>query len=95
MKNRYSSLNISSFNCRGIRDKTKRILIFNWLQKSYPGIILLQETHSVKEDEKQWKKEWEGQIYFSHGTSNSKGVAILISPNLDLKFSNIINDPDG
>ena len=32
---------------------------------------------------------WEGEIYFSHGASNSTGVAILIKKNEDIKVGNI------
>ena len=38
---------------------------------------MLQETHSKKEDELMWKNEWGAQILFSHGTSQSRGVAVL------------------
>ena len=72
MKECYNSFSVSSFNCRGIRNKNKRILIFNWLITSYPGIIFLQETHSAKEDENQGQQEWNGKIFYSHGTTNSK-----------------------
>ena len=52
--------------------------VINWLKQKNKGITLLQETHTLKSDEKNWKREWVGDIFFLHGTSNSKGVAILI-----------------
>ena len=57
----------------------------------------MQETHSVNTDEDQWKKEWSGEIFFSHGTSNSKGVAILIPSKLGLevKISKSFHDQEG
>ena len=78
--------NIYSFNCRGLRDKRKRQLLFTWFKQKNNGIILLQETHSVISDEKAWEKEWGGTIYFSHGCSNSCGVAVLIPPALHFDF---------
>jgi len=27
-----------------------------------------------------WRKEWGGELFFSHGTTSSKGVCILINP---------------
>lgn len=94
---RLQQLNINSFNCRGLRDKKKRLNIFKWLKKDHPGITLLQETHSTEADEKIWKNEWGGQIYFSHGKSNKRGVAVLIPNELNLEFSYIdgIRDQDG
>ena len=76
------SINIHSFNCRGLRDRNKRTLLFNWLQQ-YKGLVFLQETHCTKNNELTWKQEWGGNILFSNGTTNSKGVAILIPKSLD------------
>ena len=29
-----------------------------------------------------WRKEWGGELFFSHGTKHSKGVCILINPSV-------------
>ena len=71
-------ININSFNGRGLRSKNKRNLVFKWLSTSHFGITMLQETHAIISGHNLWKKEWEGEIYFSNGESNSKGVATLI-----------------
>ena len=78
-------LTISSFNCRGLRDQKKRSAVFNWLQTKYNGLLLLQETHSVLEDT--WTREWDGDIYFAHGTNQSRGVAIFIPTFLRAKLA--------
>ena len=85
---------INSFNCRGLRDSKKQNAVFNWLQSKHQGITILQEKHSVASDEKQWAKEWGGQIYFLHGTS--WGVALLIPKNLvgKTKVDNSMHDDD-
>ena len=44
----------------------------------------MQETHSTVEKQDQWKKEWGAPILFSHGSSNARGVAILIRNGLDI-----------
>ena len=41
-------------------------------------IVLMQETHSNNGCHNQWKSEWEGNIWFDHGTSRKNGVAIMI-----------------
>ena len=71
--------------------------IFHWLKESHPGITLLQETHSVSSDEIEWQKNWEGKIIFSHGTSFSSGVALLIPKQLTSYFEikDIITDQYG
>ena len=63
----------NSFNCRGLRDTKKRLDIFHWLKATHYGITFLQETHSIEEDKTAWVKEWDGSIYFSNGTSQSRG----------------------
>ena len=39
--------------------------------------MLLQETHSSLADEKKWADELKGLTFFSHGKTNSCGVAIV------------------
>ena len=80
------SIAVNSFNCRGLRETRKRKAIFSWLKSKFEGITLLQETHSCIEDEVTWPKDWEGQIFLSHGTTNSRGVAILIPTKLSSKI---------
>ena len=38
--------------------------------------MFLQETHSVSDDENTWNDDFKGQVFISHGTSNSSGVLI-------------------
>ena len=56
------------------------------MHESNADIIFLQETHSSKAIEKIWRNEWGARVIFDHGTSNSKGVAILINKALDVKI---------
>ena len=81
-------VDLFSFNVRGMGMKVKRNIVFNHLKKkSKKGIFLLQETHSSKEFERTLKDEWGGDIYFSHGKTDSCGLAILISSGLDLNIT--------
>ena len=52
----------------------KRIKMFEYFRDkvSNNGIILLQETHSA-EDAHKWWDDFQGQIFFFHGTTNSCG----------------------
>ena len=85
-----------SFNVRGIRDNLKRRLIFKYLKDKYSGgIYLLQETHSSTDCEIKWKSEWDGSIFYNHAKTDSCGVAILISPLLDLNASVLCRDAHG
>ncbi len=85
-------LRISTFNCRGLGESNKRNIVLNWLKRSYSGIIFLQETHSTKANENYWFDIWEGTIEYCHGKSSARGVAILISPSVDIVINEIIRD---
>ena len=64
---------------RGLRDTVKRRRIFTYLKDQEANFYFLQEKFSKTGDEAVWRNEWGGDIYFSHGTSHSKGVCILIN----------------
>ena len=85
-----------SFNVRGLSNlKKKRRAIFAWCRKQNANIIFLQETHSTVNSEKQWKAEWSAPLELAHGSSNSRGVAILFRKGFDCKTIKKIIDPSG
>ncbi len=94
-KDTESNIEFNTFNTRGLGDVVKRRVVFTWLQEHHKGITFLQETHSTKNYEKSWKEQWGGEILFSHGSSNARGVAILLPPNLQYDIKNIRSDQDG
>ena len=71
------NLKFISNNVKGIQKSEKRIKIFEFLKNSIsPNVfIFLQETHGSVDDEKGWCNELNGILYFSHGKTNSGGVA--------------------
>ena len=75
------NIDIISLNTASLGDCTKRRKIFNYLEKqvSCKGVVFLQETHSVEEDEKIWTNQFgcgQGSIVFSHGKSDVREVLI-------------------
>lgn len=87
---------IYSLNVNGLPDNNKRKAIFNTLHKLEKGIILLQETHSCKEMESIWHNQWgNNNIIFSHGETNSRGVAILIANDIEHKITKCLTDNNG
>lgn len=85
-----TNLDVISYNVRGLRNDMKRRKIFNYLHEHKFNVILLQETHSIPDDENFWKAEWGGQIFFSHGTRASRGVAILLNKKLKVNIQKIV-----
>ena len=91
-----AEFNAITFNCNGLGDKKKRQKVFTFLRdKLKKGFVFLQETHSTLNFEKQWKSQWGGEIFFSHGTSNSTGCAIAFSENFPVKINSITKDAGG
>ena len=68
---------ILSYNCRGLNDFKKRNDVFNYLKNLNANAYCLQDCHFTPSIEKQVSMQWDGECYFSHGTSNSRGVCIL------------------
>ena len=80
-----AGINIATYNVRGLVNNKKRREIFYFLHREPFDVIFLQETHSSKNTINRWRTEWRADIYASHGTTNSKGVEILIKKNAGIK----------
>ena len=91
-----AELNIYCLNVRGLKsDTVKRKKIFANFNKYRYDIVFLQETHSTNEIETTWAKDWNGQIIYSHGSSRSRGVVIMINKSLIEHIKNIQRDTEG
>lgn len=89
-----SDFRMPSLNVRGLSNFKKRA-IFAWCRKQNANIIFLQETHSTGNNDKQWKAEWGNPLELAHGSSNSRGVAILFRKGFDCKIIKKVIDPNG
>ena len=88
--------NAITYNCNGLGNKKKRQKVFTYLKdKLKNGFVFLQETHSIENLEKEWKNQWGGEIYFSHGTSSSTGCAIAFSNQFSCNIVNQVKDNNG
>lgn len=74
-----STFKIASLNVNGMRDAKKWMQLYDLIKLKNIDIMFVQETHSTKENEVEWLKDWEGKIFFCHKTSLSSGVAVLFS----------------
>ena len=86
---------IVSLNVRGIRDPTKRRGIFSYLKDQKVSFYFLQATYSESSDENVWRKEWGGEVFFSHGSTHSRGVCILVDPSTKIKVDYSFTDNSG
>lgn len=88
-------LDLVSLNINGLQNKAKRRAIFKNCRSAKHKFCLLQETHSSHDIETLWRAEWGSQIIFSHGDSNSRGVAVLVRKGWEYAVDEIKTDPDG
>ena len=88
-----SDFKMLSLNVKGLSNFKKRRAIFAWCRKQNANIIFLQESHSTHDKEKQWKAEWGAPLELTHGSSNARGVAILLRNGFNCKIKQKIVDP--
>lgn len=79
-------LKIGSLNINGGRDKNKVALVSEFLKTKKINVSFLQETHSDYDNEIVWRMWWKGHYVMSHGISNSAGVAILFSNDMNMNI---------
>ena len=85
-----------TLNVKGLGDKTKKLRLFRYLKRFHRGFVFLQDTHSSIICERGWIVEWGSEILFSHGTTSSRGVALLTQPqNYPFDIKVISCDPEG
>ena len=90
-----SSLLLITQNCNGLRNKIKRQTCVSWFKKQKANFVLVQETHWSNDIENIIRKEWRGLTFFSHGSQNARGVAILIKNQCEIKINVEHKDHNG
>ena len=89
--------NLVTYNVKGLQQKSKRLKMFNFFKDKLlnDGIFFIQEAHSTPALEDQWSSEWGGKIFFSHGDSNARGVAIGLTKDFDCSIEKVSCDTNG
>ena len=90
------AIQITTINVNGLKDVSKRTRLFTALRFKASDIIFVQETHCSNSTEMaKWQSEWGGRAFWSFGAARSRGVAVLLKPNLDAKVKYFHYDTDG
>ena len=75
-------LNIITWHVNGLASNDgqvpKKRKLFTWLKAHRCDVALLQETHCTDATQQILAREWGGESFFSNGTSDSRGVCILV-----------------
>jgi exonuclease III len=97
--NTQEPLSFVSLNTNGLGEIKKRGSVIGWMKNTHKGdnkVIFLQETHTTEQVENLWKSEWNNTgIYFSHGTSGSTGVAIILPKTVDYQVDQVTRSKNG
>ena len=73
---------VCSYNVKGLGNKEKRRIIFQWLKDNKVDICFIQEDHYTSTFKETRAKDWDGDKYFSGNNSRSMGVGILLNNTL-------------
>ncbi|KAI3355002.1 hypothetical protein L3Q82_004803 [Scortum barcoo] len=73
------NINIGTININGACSDVKRASLFKLCELKKLNVLFVQETHSDSNNERDWRREWPGQVFLSHKQSSSAGVGILFS----------------
>lgn len=88
-------LKIGNINVNGLQGAIKRRKFFGIFKDKKLDVVMVQESHSTIENELIWQSEYGGNIFFSRGTSDSRGVMILFRRGLVYHIKDIFRDTDG
>ena len=86
---------MATYNVNGLANNVKRREIFHYLHVKNFDIMFLQEVHSTSKITKFWSSSWGNKIWFSHGPSNARGVAIMFNKTSKIQVHNVITSNDG
>ena len=73
-----NKINFSSSNVKGLQATNKILKLFKYFKDKIfsNDLLFLQETHSTVNDEIKREDDFKGEVFYSHGKSNSCGVLI-------------------
>ena len=86
---------IMSLNVSGLQNNSKCKQMYLFIIKQNVDIAVIQETHSSPQSQDIWQSEWGGNIIWDHGTSDSRGVAIMCNPTLQCEINKISTSKQG
>ena len=88
-------IKIVSVNCQGLRDKTKRLDVWNYLSRLDPNILCLQDTHLTKQDENDLSLMTDSKCLLSGTSTNSCRVVIILRNNFNYQIIDTKSDNEG
>ena len=92
-----NKINFISNNVKGFQSTNKRLKLIKYFKDKIVsnGFLFVQETYSTVNDEIKWKDDFKGEVFYSHGKSNSCGVLICFIGSKRLFIRNKLSDNNG
>ena len=80
-----------------IQNNSKRLSVVEYFKNKLgnDGILFLQETHSILNDENIWKNDFNVPVFYTYGTSQSSGVLFAYFGNLNFSVNKQVGDKNG
>ena len=91
-----NKINFISNNVKGLQSTNKILKLIKYFKDKVVsnGFLFLQETYSTVIDEIKWKDDFKGEVFYSHGKSNSCGFLICFIGSKRLFIRNKLPDKD-
>ena len=90
-----SYLSTITLNVNGLNAPTNIQRLAEWIQKQYPYLCYLQETHLKTSDTYRLKVKGWKKIFHTNEDQKKAGVAKLISDNIDFEVKAVKRDKEG
>ena len=90
-----TNIHVLTLNVQGVRDRNKQKRVYEWAKQQKANILFLQETHLTDDTFQTFDQQFKGTVFHSFGTSNSRGVAVLIHSSVCHKVLNVYSDSYG
>ena len=93
-----NNINFISINVKGFQCTNKRLKVIKYFKDriGLSGFLfLLQETHSIVNDEITWKNDFKGEAFYSHCKCNLCSGLICFIGSKKLHIGNKLSDNDG
>lgn len=84
-----------SWNVKGLGHPIKRKKVMTKLRAEKCDVAFLQETHLLQKEAEKLTRGWVGEVFYNEGTSNSRGVIILLNKQLQFKCIKQMKDGEG
>ena len=70
------SLSFITNNVKGTQSSKMRLKLIQYFRDKIgsSGVLFLQETHCNNKIKQKWKEDFQGQVFFYYGKTNSCGV---------------------